>query len=74
MKFYIRRAVAGVIALPLVAGAWCFLYLALIAIGGEPTQTLTETYNNGLLVGSVVAVMFTFSPQVSTFLNRVAGE
>lgn len=74
MKYYIRRAVAGIIAMPFVAGAWCFVYLAFIVIGGEPSQTLTETYNNGLLVASVVAIMFTFAPQVAKLLDRISGE
>jgi TM2 domain-containing membrane protein YozV len=74
MKFYIRRAVAGIVAIPFVAGAWCFIYLAFIAIGGEPTQSLGETYNNGILIASVVAVMFTFAPQVEKFLAKISGE
>lgn len=74
MKFYIRRAVAGVIALPFVAGAWCFVYLAFLMIGGEPNQSLTETFNNGLLIGSVVAIAFTFAPQFSKFVSKISGE
>ena len=74
MKFYIRRAVAGLISIPLVAGAWCFVYLAFVIAGGEPTQNITETFANGITLGVVVAVMLTFAPQVSKFISRVSGE
>ncbi len=71
MKYYIRRAIAGILAMPFIAGAWCFVYLAFIIIGGEPTQTIDQTFSNGLLVGGVTAVLFTFSPQVTRLLDKV---
>lgn len=74
MKFYIRRAVAGVIVVPVVAGLYTFAYLWLIIAGAEPTVSSEEVFNNGLWLGGLVAVMLTFSPQVSKFLNRVIGE
>lgn len=74
MKFYIRRAVAGILAIPFVAGAWVFLYLMLLIIGGEPSQTITETFTNGLTIGVIVAVMFTFSPQFNKFVSFLSGE
>ncbi len=74
MKFYIRRAVAGIVSVPFVAGAWCFIYLAFIVIGGEPSQTIDETFSNGLLIGSIVAVMFTFAPQFGKLVSRLTGE
>lgn len=74
MKFYIRRAVAGVVAVPFVAGAWCFVYLAFVIAGGEPTQSISETFSNGLMIGFIVAVMLTFAPQFSKFVSRITGE
>lgn len=74
MKFYIRRAVAGIISIPFVAGAWVFFYLMLIVLGGEPQQGIDDTFENGLLIGSVVAIMITFAPQVSKFINKISGE
>jgi uncharacterized BrkB/YihY/UPF0761 family membrane protein len=74
MKFYIRRAVAGVLAIPFVAGAWVFLYLMLLLIGGEPNQTISETFFNGISIGIIVAVMFTFSPQFNKFVSFLSGE
>ena len=69
MKFYIRRAILGIIATPLVAVAWCALYALLILLGGEPSQTVGDTFANGLLLGSVLAVLFTFAPQVKRLLG-----
>lgn len=74
MKFVIRRAVVGVIALPVVAGAYVFGYLALILAGAEIGASIEEIWNNGLLIGSVSAVMFAFATQVDKFLTRVVGE
>lgn len=74
MKFYIRRAVAGVVAIPFVAGAWVFFYLMLIVLGGEPQQSLTDTFNNGLWLGGIIAVMFTFAPQFNKFVAKISGE
>jgi hypothetical protein len=74
MKFYIRRAVFGLVSIPFVAGAWCFIYLAMLMVGAEPNQSLTDTYNNGLLIASTLAVAFTFAPQFSKLLDRLTGE
>lgn len=74
MKFYIRRAVAGIVSVPFVAGAWVFFYLMLIVLGGEPQQTISDTFNNGLMIGAIVAVMFTFAPQFNKFVSKITGE
>lgn len=74
MKFYIRRAVAGIVSVPFVAGAWVFFYLMLIVLGGEPNQTISETFANGITIGIIVAVMFTFAPQFAKFVSKIVGE
>ncbi len=74
MKFYIRRAVAGIVAIPFVAGAWVFFYLLLLLAGAEPNQTISDTFHNGVLIGFTVAVMFTFAPQVAKILAKISGE
>lgn len=71
MKYAIRRAVVGVISIPLIAGAWVFFYLLLLLAGAEPSQTLTETFNNGLLIGFTCAVFFTFYPKIAIFLDKM---
>lgn len=74
MKFVIRRAVVGVLAVPVVAGAYVFGYLALVILGADNSLKIEEIWNNGLLIGSVSAVMFAFATQVNKFLTRVIGE
>ena len=69
MKYYIRRAVLGALAVPVVAVLWCVLYGVLILLGAEPSQTIGETFANGLLIGSVLAVLLTFAPQVKRLLG-----
>lgn len=74
MKFYIRRAVVGLVALPLVAGAYVFGYLALDLLGANGSLELSEIWNNGLLIGFVSAIAFTFAKQLNTIISRVVGE
>lgn len=74
MKFYIRRAVVGVLAVPVVAGIYTFGFIALIIAGAEPNVSSVEVFQNGIALGVIVAVMFTFSPQVSRLLDRIVGE
>jgi uncharacterized BrkB/YihY/UPF0761 family membrane protein len=69
MKYYIRRAILGAIAVPIVAGAWTVFYAMLILLGAEPSQSIAETFGNGLLIGSVLAVLLTFAPQVKRLLG-----
>jgi hypothetical protein len=64
MKFYIRRAVLGVVATPIMAGAYFLIYALLIGAGGTPTSTPQEVFSNGLWIGAFISVAFTFYPQV----------
>jgi hypothetical protein len=74
MKFVVRRAVIGVLAVPAVAGAYVFGYLGLLLLGAEGALKIEEIWNNGMLIGGVCAVMLVFAPQVNKFLDRVTGE
>lgn len=71
MKFVIRRALLGVVSIPLIAGAYVFLYLLLVLAGGDPTQTISETFFIGIQIASVVAVALTFYPQIAKVLDKV---
>lgn len=71
MKFVIRRLIAGVIAIPVVAGTYTALYLFLILAGGEPGMNLEETFRTGVTIGMTTAVFFAFYPQIFRFLDRV---
>ena len=71
MKYVIRRALLGVISIPLIAGAYVFFYLTLVLLGAEPTSSLTDTFANGVNVAIVVALILTFYPQFSKFVNKL---
>jgi hypothetical protein len=58
MKFVIRRAVAGVVITPLVAGLWFALVVDFILLGGVPNATPTEVWNTGLGMGVIVSLWF----------------
>jgi hypothetical protein len=57
-----------------VAGAYLFLNVLLIALGADAQYSVEDAFYNGIEIGIVSAVMFTFSPQVSRLLNRITGE
>jgi hypothetical protein len=71
MKYAIRRAVVGVISIPLIAGAYVFLYLLLLLAGAEPTIGVEESFNNGFLIGLTSAVFFTFYTQIANTLDKL---
>ena len=59
MKFVIRRAVVGVLAIPMVASAYFVIYAVLVGLGSQPSQAPTEVIYTGLWIGGVIAVLFT---------------
>jgi TM2 domain-containing membrane protein YozV len=58
MKFVIRRAVAGVVITPLVAGLWFALVVDFILLGGVANATPMEVWNTGLGMGVIVSLWF----------------
>jgi hypothetical protein len=74
MKFYVRRAIAGIVSIPFVAGAYTFFYFTLLVLGGEPNQTIGDTYENGLYIGGTLAIVFVFAPQFTKFIKFLEGE
>lgn len=73
-KYIVRRAVVGIIATPLVAAVYTLSYSLLVGLGAQPTNTLDGVWANGFLLGTVLAVFFTFANQVKTLVNRIVGE
>ena len=71
MKYVVRRLAVGVISIPLIAGAYVFLYLLLILSGAEPTIGVEGAFSNGLLIGFTSAVFFAFYPQISNTLDKM---
>jgi hypothetical protein len=74
MKYVIRRAVLGAIAVPVVAGTYVFIYVLLGSLGNGLALSLNEIWNNGLLIGSVSAIAFAFATQLDKFVSRLVGE
>ena len=74
MKFYIRRAVAGALATPIIAGAYFAFYALLVGAGADPTNTPSGVWGNGLMFGTMIAVAFTFAPQILRLERKLYGE
>lgn len=74
VKFVIRRAVLGLVALPVIAGTYVFGYVVLASLANSMPLTLDEVFNNGILIGSVCAVAFAFATQLDKFSARLIGE
>lgn len=69
MKFYIRRAVAGLVIAPLVATAYTLGYSLLVFAGATPTTAFADLWvGNGLFIGITLAVVFVFAPQFMRFV------
>lgn len=73
MKFVVRRMLVGVVASPLVAGAYAVGYIALALIAGDSLVGLGSIVANGFLIASVVAVGFGFFTQLDKFISKIAG-
>ena len=71
MKFYIRRAVAGVILSPVVALAYVIGCAVLIGLGAGASFTVGQAWANGFWLGGIVAVLFTFLPQVNKVFEKL---
>lgn len=70
MKYFVRRLIASVVV-PLVGGAY-FLGIATLALMGFDSLSLTEAYNNAILIGIVSGLGFVFAPQLNKFLDKIS--
>jgi hypothetical protein len=71
MKFIIRRAIAGaVVVAPLVAVAYVFGCAILIGLGAGISFYVDTAWANGFMFGGLVAVWFTFAPQIDALLAK----
>ena len=71
MKFYFRRAVVGLVAVPFVAGAYLLSYALLVGAGAGASSGVSEVWANGLWIGGLFAVFLTFAPQVMALARKV---
>jgi hypothetical protein len=75
MKFVIRRAVAGLLLIPVVAGTYVFVFVSLGSLANTlEAGSLDRIWNNGILIGSVSAIAFAFATQLDKFSARLIGE
>ena len=65
MKYVFRRAVLGVVATPLVAGAWVLFTAVLIGLGAPPTASVNQVWNDGLWLGAIASILFAIEPLVN---------
>lgn len=70
VKFIIRRAVAGLIAMPVVAGAYVAVVAGLIGLGAGVGFTVEQAWVNGFQIGLAVAIVFAFYPQISKVVDN----
>jgi hypothetical protein len=73
MKFYVRRAVVGLVAVPLVAGAYLLGYALLVGAGAGASSNASEVWATGLWIGGLSAVFLTFAPQVINLARKVSA-
>lgn len=69
-KFIIRRAVAGLIAMPVVAGLYVGVVAVLIGLGAGASFTVGQAWVNGFQIGLAVAIVFAFFPQISKVVDN----
>lgn len=70
MKYYVRRFIASLLALPIVLGAYV-LFVALLAgftVGGGFDYTVLYP------IAFVWVGAITFAPEFARFVNRLGGE
>jgi small neutral amino acid transporter SnatA (MarC family) len=70
-KFIIRRAIVGIVAIPLVAGVYTLGYALLLALGAQPNNSVEGVWSIGLQIGITVAIAFTFAKQIMRYTDTV---
>jgi len=73
MKFVIRRAVAGVLLMPVVAGLYVAVYAVLVGAGANPTADFTAVVGNAVVIGWAFVVVFAFWTQIQKFAEKVGA-
>jgi hypothetical protein len=69
MKYVIRRAVAGVVAVPVIAGVYVLGMAGLIGLGAGVSFSIEQAWSNGLVLGFASAVVFAFYPQLTKWVR-----
>jgi hypothetical protein len=73
MKYVIRRAILGVVSIPVVAGTYIALYAFLVLAGADSWMSFDEVFDNGVNIAIVVAIILTFYPQFSRLVDKLSA-
>ena len=65
MKYIIRRAIVGALAVPVIAGIYTLGYALLVGAGAQATATASMVWDNGIVLGIASAIIFAFYPQIA---------
>jgi hypothetical protein len=71
MKFVVRRAVAGLLLMPVVAGLYVAGYAVLVGAGATPTSGFADVVSNAVVIGLAFVVVFAFWTQIQKFADKV---
>jgi len=73
MKYVIRRAILGVVSIPVVAGTYVALYAFLVLAGADSWMSFDEVFANGVNIAIVVAIILVFYPQFSRLVDKLSA-
>lgn len=73
MKYVIRRAVIGLIATPVIAGAYVLGCAVLIGLGAGASFGVAEAWVNGFEIAGAIAIVFAFATQLDTAFAKVGA-
>lgn len=60
-KYFLRRLVVAPVVILVSASGWFVLNATLIGLGAQPTDTPEAVWQLGLIIGSVISIMFLFT-------------
>jgi hypothetical protein len=64
MKYFFRRALVGIIAIPVVAMLWVLFNAILSVVVGLPMGSVNRVWNEGLGLGLLATIMFAIIPLI----------
>jgi hypothetical protein len=64
MKYVFRRALVGIIVIPVVAMAWVLFTAILSVVVSLPMGSVNRVWNEGLWLGILATVMFAIIPLI----------
>jgi hypothetical protein len=62
MKYFFRRALVGIIVIPVVAMLWVLFSAIMAMLFSLPMSSVNRVWNDGLWLGLLATVMFAIFP------------